>query len=892
MPLRTYHLFLTLPLSMTSFVSQRRFAQPVSRFVYSTSDGVVVSQEQDPCDYPSSDGFVGAQYGKLLLEYSHFPVKMWFDTNRTLQYQLRPQWGRDDYFYMSFLPRSLDCPGDTVFDPLDWRKPFTPELLRRWLELEEMLSQIANVLIGISPLFPLHVKPPPRPSVLQYASYFDDIRNGHKSRAESRRWTAQKLMFAWGSWIACQISLLSDPSDGRPRWLRALHHSQIPNSWVDRASKSSFLCALQKRERCGMIINMSVDWSFLMLCDRLERAVPIWFLYPDRTILNPPSDFARSIAPPPPIIHNIPRHPFDFWKPPPPYVPSALELIAQRQASQSLTSHRRRSQSPDPPSRSTTHPLPPRPSSPLPPKPSPPALPRRPPPLAPRTSSSLIARQSSPYPDDPNDDYLMDDQGAFFPVGSAQRPDETIAAFFVRREQEDLRRLEKETSRERQKREKREREVNDQSGAPPNWKFFEWTKAECPPYHFRQPRDLWWANQNWDDYTAHQKRINHIRQEIDFCEDFAPDELPDDFSAGPTHAFMDVPSVEDNILPNVHLPGVTVLHPDQRELDKSFMTLDNMQYLTVAIRSRYGATLAPPTGPAPMELTAALKYLNERQHGLLSQLEADAISHFVSAVLAVDHFRSLPPELSQMDYILDTNPNKLTVYGDVSGPSLRNVTAPLDAQRLGFYILTRDAPSLYQVLSSSSTTFSPLAEHLVRLGCSFSVLSSHVDEQPCHPRTPALTHSFRPRHHAFVKSDYESYVLTRCTLLRQPALAIAAFTSGGILWRLTTESVQQGNVFDGKPADFATHHSVEVGSSFGLQPMVHYQLSPSEIDIIVGTYTDYNGVYFFLNAAHVSPSHPLMLHRGSQATHDLQLVAHTSNMEPVRHEHWLLDSCL
>lgn len=72
-----------------------------------------------------------------------------------------------------------------------------------------------------------------------------------------------------------------------------------------------------------------------------------------------------------------------------------------------------------------------------------------------------------------------------------------------------------------------------------------------------------------------------------------------------------------------------------------------------------------------------------------------------------------------------------------------------------------------------------------------------------------------------------------------PSLVIAALSSGGILYRLATESVQQRGLFDTSHEQYVTHQTFFV--NIDQHPdMLHYSLTPSEIDIIVGAYTGYD----------------------------------------------------
>ncbi|KAK7684241.1 hypothetical protein QCA50_012565 [Cerrena zonata] len=214
---------------MSLYTTQQPYSSLVHRYAFTTCWGLVVSNINKPVPYPKSH-HTHHQNGRHLLHEHHFPEKLYLTPGPESSYQLRPSWGRDDYFYMAFVPRKLDCLGDSLFDPLDWRHPFTPALLAQWQELETTLHSLARVLQPILPFIPLDTRLPPLPSVCGYIQYFTDP---NSQRNQSRRFTAQRLLFAWACWLSFVISLGLREKDGRPLWLGLLQQSTLDRVLID-----------------------------------------------------------------------------------------------------------------------------------------------------------------------------------------------------------------------------------------------------------------------------------------------------------------------------------------------------------------------------------------------------------------------------------------------------------------------------------------------------------------------------------------------------------------------------------------------------------------------------------------------------------------------------------
>ncbi|KAK7684320.1 hypothetical protein QCA50_012644 [Cerrena zonata] len=816
---------------MALYSTEQPFSPAVSRYYFNSLHGLVASNVDDVFHYPDTRNYYAAAHGRNLLPGRGFPSRLYFSTSRDWNYRLRANWGRDNYFYMAYLPCSLDCRGDPLLDPLDWRHPWTPALLAQWQELEHILLATARALIPLRQWIPLDTRMPPLPSNSGYAQCFSHPNDPLNS---ARRLNAQRFLLAWCCWISFVISLGLANVDGLPRWKKLLQASSLEPTVIDRITQSSFLCGLTKEQRVGMVFNMSADWGIFNLCERMEPSIRIWYLFPTASAADTPSSFGRSLLPKPHFLRSLPLKEKPLVTQPPLFG-STSQRLPVASTSQCL------------PVASKSHHQPSESSVPLPPSTSSLTLTSPPPSVSgPSRSDASLPHtdrsMSTPAHSSHRDHQALDDEGMPFPPNSAQGRFETMTDFFIRRRLDDEIKLSKESAAHRALRMQRIETFGSMTKPYQKLHYFQWVKAEHFPYHFRQPRTIDWAEEVWEDYTLHQKRFHAWSMDIDFSEDFAPDEEPFDFYAGPNQEFMQVPSWEDNNLPNVQHPTLPVLQPVVGEFKKCFMTIDNMEPLTTALKTRYGATLTPFVGPPSFSFDMALRHLNEEHHGLLSSQEAHGITHFVSSVLAARNTSMLPVEVSDLSIHSPRPPTlvSLTEACPASDPDKRiYVLSCRNSKELGLYLLAYDSITARQICRIGTADLSPLAENLICRGCTFGVLSVDTQATPQLAHTPRVTTSFRARTHTFTRDDYCSYVLSRSRLLLKPALAVAAFTHGGIIWRLASESVQQRGVMDLSSTELPTHNAALI-NTVDLPQMVTYSLSPSEIEMIVGAYTDYN----------------------------------------------------
>lgn len=807
---------------MSQFIAQRLHHPDVPRYAYRTYSGLVVSTEPEPCHYPAGRLAPGAIHERTNLPQTQVPFHLFFHTSPVRNFLLSPQWGRDDYVYMAFLPTSLSCQGDPLLAPLHWTLPFNIDVSHQWHELQELLKSISDILLPHCCNHTLHFHQPPLLSQTHTFSLSSNIADD-SSRRMCR--SGRRVLWSWVAFVACQIAIIPSLPHTAPAWLRILRNDQaFPTHWLDRASMSPFLSGLPKQHRSGMIIDMSVHWAFLPLCDRFETHIPIWYLYPD-PLDHCTSPFGRSLLPTPHLITSCAAKPNTLVPPPAPPSPlSILKLISQRQAEQQsqqeseLAQQHEREQrlygltvaDDDTPTPSSSHPG-----------------------TFPQSSPLQLQH--------------LDINHNTFPASSAQLPTENISDFFDRRDHDDTVFLTHQTPAERQQTQLRTETIGLLQSPYPSTNYFEWVPTlQNPPDYFRQPRDFSWAQHHWCDYDVHQMRYNPARGELDFCKRLAPFALP-----LPTHRGL-CPSPPISLTPSTLHPPLDSYTPDMAELHQCAFTIKNMLPLPDLLRIRYGVALDPVFPTPTMPFHTAMHHLAEfvEDQGI-DQSMKNSIAHFVQAVMDTPPSTDLPSPISpyltkkQSNFWnLTTHPVTVLSPTSMQHPKFPNTAPPSsmaisakDSPQLGVYIHITNWPTLKQALASGNRSLSALIEYLIRSACQFTLLSLHPIAIP--DSIPiSMPHSLRPRNHTFTQADYQSYILTRHNVLQHPAFALAALSTGSILWRLATESIDHHNLFNpNQPEKYVTaqHFSARIDNC---GEAVGYTLPAPQVSILVGTYED------------------------------------------------------
>lgn len=778
------------------------------------------------------------------LEY--FPTTIFFYTARHLQFRIQPQWGRDDYFYMAFLPADLSCSDDPFLSCLHFSRPFDQNLASEWTNLEDFLRVASYVLTNAHAGIPMTCRLPPYPSSLQYADAVADPSKYHKVRL------ARQIMFAWVAFVTYQIAMIPQS------WKEALSQSEhFTQRTLNDMFNSRILQGLDRRERCGMIIDMSARWVFVDMCERLEQSVPIWYFYPQ---CQKPgfSGLAQDIMPPSDVVASCPSYPLCLV----PTIPLARQHRKRDrpsnhdQSTDSHDSHR------DQRHRSTHSPVAQpakRPSSHA-------DLFHSPFNLDERTvitqedfaTSPNTGFDCTPPPAYANrEEYISETGHSLTPSAMRQMRHENMADFFTRQQKKHAAIRARESPAECSARLELLQGRDSFLIPPKHYRYFEW-ELSCTgsPDFIRIGRTDSWVEDNWNNFSRHQIRFNSYDLEIDLCTAFAPHEERLAVHAGLTHfAYALQPehgdaddSDEDMggdssthivtilpTLPDVHSPHLRTTHSDHREFAVAFFDRNNLLSVQAAVQTFYGATLCEPTGPLSLSLSAALNHIGYRGVAchVTSTEVAQSLIYFVQSVLESGGFDKLPPGVTafpppQPPYFTTT-----TVQPDTLPPG--HLIEGYDSEQTRFGIHLPSTHSLHIAFASRTTSILALADFLLRAGIAFHI-AFHRTGVVSYPPTAAPPVPSPDPNYKFTSQDYLEYVQRRCSLLLTPALAIAAFTSGGILWRLATESVQQGGILDFLPLNVFATHTAHVWAVDNRPDMVHYTLSSVEEERIIGCY--------------------------------------------------------
>ena len=203
-------------------------------------------------------------------------------------------WGRDDFWYLCFLPRELSFEHDPLFHPLaaefdrlpiqrgeDGRWKMKSDLVIVWLRLEWHVVATYNVLKeDFGGLVPLRTKLPPCPRSTGFWST-------HATEDEARR-AAHRARRYFHPWLCLLTMCIArsgpGPVLGPSIWFKALasYRPSFDPFWLDNIESSPILtCFDSTMPRRGLIVNMVPNWTFLNgFPFRYLTCMPMWLCFP------------------------------------------------------------------------------------------------------------------------------------------------------------------------------------------------------------------------------------------------------------------------------------------------------------------------------------------------------------------------------------------------------------------------------------------------------------------------------------------------------------------------------------------------------------------------------------------------------------------------------------
>ena len=229
-------------------------------------------------------------------------------------------WGRDDFWYLAFLPRNISLSRDPLLYPLStpfdllpikklsdgqWR--LAPNIIDTWIRLEWHVVVTYNILKQhFGGLVPIGTTLPPCP---KSTSFFAP----HPTEDEARRacHRARRYFLPWLCLITTCIAR-STPAcgPGPSEWFKILadFRPALEPFWLDNIAQSPMLmCLDHSMPRRGLAVNMAGKWSFLHGFPFLHyTSVPIWLCFPHEASLE--YGLARSLRPSSEAIESARNH--------------------------------------------------------------------------------------------------------------------------------------------------------------------------------------------------------------------------------------------------------------------------------------------------------------------------------------------------------------------------------------------------------------------------------------------------------------------------------------------------------------------------------------------------------------------------------------------------------
>lgn len=424
---------------------------------------------------------------------------------------------------------------------------------------------------------------------------------------------------------------------------------------------------------------------------------------------------------------------------------------------------------------------------------------------------------------------------------SRQRPGESFEQFFYRSLKYREQVLMKETPSQRDSRQAREyNSMFFNCPGPTGARVFEWRASDSGlKRHYVHRREV---ESLWNDYANSQKRYDSIRNEWDLCRELDPKAVPEEIDDDDTYLSVDE---------EAQMPGVSLVQLAQQDIQSMYEPyVPGLGYTTPStvpsfplddtLHTRYGfhpdGSEIREIGTIPMAQrfneNKCLSILTEVKDGSLTTDNLDKLWYFIWAYVNGKHMSAGLHDLNpQNSNALLTYRNRLYAL-DLDANGHCHITAPAtdNISRL----IVRSASFGVEILRFPDTIVKSLADvalFFISRGTQFEWRSieqgtTYVAFNPLQePRTGL---GYRSQGYQTNYYDYCTYVEHRNKLLSDRAIARAALMQGGIIWRLTVESLNQ--IHGMIDFDAILREELEVVT-----------LSQEDLGIIVGLYNVWTG---------------------------------------------------
>lgn len=797
----------------------------LQRNYFLTSDGLQVTRWIAPCPYP----YDVDNYPRVREDWSTDDAFRLYipGVNPGLDRHLPIWWGRDDYYYLSFLPRNLNLNADPILHCLSdafrigEKGRYYPIIesvaggfrlqesyVRQWTELENHLHHLYIALKhNREQWMPMLCRPPRRPDHIGYQEPAPT-----RGAATGRVFAARREFLAMACWVTMFIAKIDyiKPRPDTQKWIQALRDYNIPRYLVDALQRSPFFTDFSgSTVRQGMLINMSIEWQFCggNTCFMFEYAnVPIWyFFHRDEMLRRQPHRLANDLIPPPHVIRQL-KETQDFVQFDDIYDVKFDVLSKQRPSEMMREFFQRRNNlqqqkaQQDPPA----------------------AIQRRQDKIRSHTSSigtwlrlnsKVYVWKAVPYP-----------PYHFRTLVKKSDADEVF---------------------------------NDFAGNQIIYDAWDDCFDLCKDL---DPTAVPLAGLNpEDDYDDEEDETYAGMQPLGPAPNIDLYDPPEDLPADDALTFTQ-PAAEG------------VYNDNHFQLA---WTTDSLPNLQATLQGRYGlkAKVHLETyekAPIQYTLKDALKLFCERSEDEMLTLSAefcDVLRAFAFILCKNNtQIAIITPKLSDILFStsiftkrnlqdLWTPPNAVQVIPKPPASRGQDHRRDVDGERKVWFVFPKDRDSsqpcigVYSVITYKQVyreqwgpTLENIGDELTRRGIPF-MLAWPAQRVPRRiPMISPLSNIIRPLNFPYQKSDYLAYVNQRLSLFRHLPLAKTALRQGGIIWRLALESFELGAQ---PPSSVAgeIHEHMSDPLSFDVQAGTFMEnlLTDAEIDVICGVYTDHTG---------------------------------------------------
>lgn len=644
-----------------------------------------------------------------------------------------------------------------------------PSLQRRWLRLETALILVYETTFSQRPNLPhpIDMQKFRLPSQWGYTRYHESERAARIRILNSRNAFVPLLALCM---YAVALAYGRDVEHGEKRaarnWLQTLVVDQgVDPEWVTSLAESDFFST--QTPRIGVIFDFSsYQWPHILEA-YVGFGAPVWVLLPSGNFNNLP----KLLRPTSSEIPEIQQH-------------SMSDRLSDTASSSASAQRHQQRQIPQPQQQ----------------------------------------QQQLYLPQNPNE------------PPSRQRVGESVHQFIVRMKAQNERQALRESDIERSKRLDREREAATyRCPGARGAHVFEWVDTNGISKRTYVQRSQ--VPTVWDTYADTQRWYDGFRNEWDLSTALDPNATPDDdydFDSDDhfnwTFEIELEPQTGTGDLPTISREEVEEAYPEETPSTSvvHFEEFESNLFL------RYGFHYDGHAYTLPQVLIRedfVPRILVERDFRISNARIKTAIHHYVSYLVSDNRSIPIPAPLYDMHEMhstpLRTCHNQAFEVRIVEAHAHYSLIARNGTPGI---IHFPHASSVTEALRlSGCSTIDDLAHHFVSRGSAFHLGPLEAGINPFElPPGPPSGLGFRPSRFVASSVDYQSYIARRNTLLSDPVVVRAALMKGGIIWRLTMDSIRdlEGSV------DFTRY------LDNGLE---NIQLTQRDLGVIVGLYLIWTG---------------------------------------------------